>query len=472
MNNSALIVGISNYSADLGPLPAVAADVRELRNLLSSGNSRFDAASVQTISDDDGTLDHISNGVGNLFTNAKKADTIFLYLAGHGIASSGDYYYLPIDTALGNIPGTALSLQHLRDLFEKCNSERAVMWLDFCHSGGILARAGGNAADDDAIEIERAFRQVQGFGKVIMTACTNEQKAYELASHGRFTSVLLRGLGGEASDRSGEVTVNGLHDFIDRNIGTVRQRPMFFGKMTGRIVLMRSRDVQPLFPTLPANASIQDKLKQTNDAIYANIVDTAARLCMFEQWEAWTSEAISTSPAWRKEWMDNVEEFRRCVIRVVWPGTIPELERAIKTLSLYLAMALESFGKHSERKEDGWYKEVRFYKSSGWNENYHRDLAAYNEWIDEQNDFMFEATKSANWVADVVRRELNPSFFAIPGKFIVTTGPYLESGGSFMTRALEYTDEEKKAQPEAVMAKKQAVYEAQQQQIKELLDEE
>ena len=97
-----------------------------------------------------------------------------------------------------------------------------------------------------------------------------------------------------------------------------------------------------------SRVSAADKLKQANDYIYANIVDTSARLCMFEQWEAWTETALSTSPAWRREWMDNVEEFRRCVIRVVWPGTIPELERAIKTLSLNLAMALESFGKHSE----------------------------------------------------------------------------------------------------------------------------
>ncbi len=467
MSSKALIVGISDYPTVVGTLPAVAADVREMKTILSSGNSRFDAASVQTIEDGEATLGQISKGISDLFANAEKEDTIFLYIAGHGTPSGGDYYYLPVDVATANIPGTALSLQHLRTLFEKCNSERAVMWLDFCHSGGILTRGGGNSASDDATEIARAFKQVQGFGKVIMTACTNDQKAYELASHGRFTSVLLRGLSGEATDSGGEVTVNSLHDFIDRNIGTVRQRPMFFGKMTGRIVLMRSRGGQPIAPTPPAAASIQDKIKQTNDYIYANIVDSAAKLCMFEQWDAWTGEAIETNPAWRKEWMENIEEFRSRIIRVVWPGSIPELERALKTLSLNLMMALESFSKHCEPKENGWFREVRFYKTRGWNENYHTDLDAYHEWIKEQDHFILESTKSANWVAEVVRRELNPSFFAVSGKF---AGPKMR--GAFATQVPEYTDEQKRVEPEAVMAKQKSAYEAELKRHNEMLEEE
>ena len=36
----------------------------------------------------------------------------------------------------------------------------------------------------------------------------------------------------------GEVTVNSLFDYIDRQMGGDRQRPMMFGQMTGRVVLM------------------------------------------------------------------------------------------------------------------------------------------------------------------------------------------------------------------------------------------
>jgi hypothetical protein len=42
--------------------------------------------------------------------------------------------------------------------------------------------------------------------------------------------------GGASKD--GEVTVSSLYDYIDRQMGTDRQRPTMFGQMTGRVVLM------------------------------------------------------------------------------------------------------------------------------------------------------------------------------------------------------------------------------------------
>jgi hypothetical protein len=218
-----------------------------------------------------------------------------------------------------------------------------------------------------------------------------------------------------------------------------------------------------------SRVSAADKVKQANDYIYADIVDTAAKLCVFENWESWTSHPLSASPSWQKEWMDNVEELRRRIIRAVWPGTIPELERALKTLSLNLTMALKVFCEHCEMGEEGWFREVKFYKVGRWNENYDRDLAAYKEWLKEHDSFIYEATKSANWVADVVRRELNPSFFAVPGKFVVTSGPNME--GNYVTRVLEYSEEQKKAEPEAIAAKFKAVREAEQKRAKELWGE-
>ena len=79
---------------------------------------------------------------------------------------------------------------------------------------------------------------VQGQGKLIIAASTPEQKAYELGEHGLFTEALLKGLKGEAANREGEVTIKSLFDYIDKRMGSDRQRPMMFGQMTGRVVLM------------------------------------------------------------------------------------------------------------------------------------------------------------------------------------------------------------------------------------------
>ena len=80
---------------------------------------------------------------------------------------------------------------------------------------------------------------VQGQGKLIIVASTPSQSAWESAAvgHGLFTEALLSGLKGEAAHK-GEVTINSLCDYIDKRMGSDRQRPMMFGTMTGRVVLM------------------------------------------------------------------------------------------------------------------------------------------------------------------------------------------------------------------------------------------
>lgn len=53
--------------------------------------------------------------------------------------------------------------------------------------------------------------------------------------------------------------------------------------------------------------------------------------------------------------------------------------------------------------------------------------------------------KAANWLADTVRRDVNPAFFAVAGRFLLTLGPDATLG--FETHVFEYTPEEKTAQP-------------------------
>ena len=92
------------------------------------------------------------------------------------------------------------------------------------------------AEPDDEVVISRELKVVQGQGKLIIAACTPEQNAYE-RGHGLFTEALLKGLKGEAANQS-EVTINSLFDYIDKKMGSNRQRPMMFGQITGRVVLM------------------------------------------------------------------------------------------------------------------------------------------------------------------------------------------------------------------------------------------
>ncbi len=228
----ALVVGVSDYPDPADRLPAVAADVREMAKVLSSKNGTFPVQGVTVLADKQATRDKVLQALQAVFGGVA-AETVFVYLAGHGVEIGGRYYYVAHDTI---DEATGVPLAEIKALFDQTKSRRAFLWLDFCHSGGILAR-GSTSADMDAVR--RAIGVVSGHGKVIVAACTSVQSSYESSTvgHGLFTHALLRGLRGEARSAQGEVTAHSLYEFIDHQVTNPRQQPVFFGETTGRIVL-------------------------------------------------------------------------------------------------------------------------------------------------------------------------------------------------------------------------------------------
>jgi len=232
----ALVIGISDYSPPIRKLPAVANDVRDMATLLGSDKGQFPAQNVVRLTDSEATSEKVIEAIESTFAKVQSDDAVFAYMAGHGAVVGGEYYFVAHNTNVQDIPSSGVPLKKIKEVFDASPSQRAFLWLDFCHSGGIIPRDLTVEADDREV-ISRELKVVQGQGKLIIAASTPEQKAYELGAHGLFTEALLRGLKGEAANQ-GEVTVNSLYDFIDRTMGGNRQRPMMCGQMTGRVVLM------------------------------------------------------------------------------------------------------------------------------------------------------------------------------------------------------------------------------------------
>jgi uncharacterized caspase-like protein len=209
-----------------------------MAKLLSSDQGQFPSQNVQCLADGEATQKAVLGAIDSTFSNVEADDAVFAYLAGHGEVVAGEYYFIAHDTTAPGIAINGVPLKRLKAAFDSSPSQRAFLWLDFCHSGGIIPRDICVEPDDREV-ISRTLEVAQGQGKLIIAACTPSQKAYESAvvGHGLFTDALLRGLKGEAANK-GEVTINSLFDHIDKQMGSDRQRPMMFGQMTGRVVLM------------------------------------------------------------------------------------------------------------------------------------------------------------------------------------------------------------------------------------------
>ncbi len=183
-----------------------------------------------------------------------------------------------------------------------------------------------------------------------------------------------------------------------------------------------------------------DHVKLAQQAAVSSIVDAAVELCELDRWQTWTSHTLSPNQRWAKEKPDELFEFRQLVMAAIWPSGFEELQRAATTLAILLHRACEEFMEHSDLSGEH-YRVDRFYRRPAYNSNYDSDLEEFEAWQERCYTLIKDATKAANWFADVVRRDVNPMFFATKGKFLIMEGPFADL--SFRTRLLEYTEAEK-----------------------------
>lgn len=155
-----------------------------------------------------------------------------------------------------------------------------------------------------------------------------------------------------------------------------------------------------------------------------SVIDSAVDLCGLETWKEWTSWALAPDPCWSADMPDRFWDFLQRVRSAIWPEEFEELRRAATTLAILLHNAASKYLEHADISDAG-YVPHKFYKAEGrFNPNYHEDLQEYENWLQDCWRLVKEATAAANWFADVVRRDINPMFFAERGKFVVVEGPF------------------------------------------------
>lgn len=177
------------------------------------------------------------------------------------------------------------------------------------------------------------------------------------------------------------------------------------------------------------------------------IIDAAVDLCDMENWKNWASRALAAVPRLPENFPDRFFELRQRVAAAIWPLEYDELKRSTSTLAILLHHASAHFLEHAEENH-GYYFPYRFYKAGGHNSNYDKDLADFEAWLDEFYRLIKEATKAANWFAEVVRRDVNPLFLIEAGKFVVIEGPF--SDLKTYARIPEFDSEEKDSLPSAI----------------------
>ena len=105
------------------------------------------------------------------FSGVQADDAVFAYLAGHGEVVAAEYYFIAHDTTAQGIAINGVPLKKIKEAFDASLSQRAFLWLDFCHSGGIIPRASLSWTGRPRGHQPGRLEVVQGQGKLIIAAC-------------------------------------------------------------------------------------------------------------------------------------------------------------------------------------------------------------------------------------------------------------------------------------------------------------
>lgn len=284
----ALCIGVSDYNSLAPDLPGVANDVNEIATLLAGDDGSF-GSNLSIVLDSEATKSRIVEEIEAIFV-ADQNDELLVYMAGHGTEDNEHYYFVPFGSQAGHVEEWAFPLTQLKTLFDSSKAKRILVFLDFCHSGGIVPRSASSATKDMTEVLSRDITITGGTGKMIYAACTEHQSSYEhpIDEYGYFTKAVAEGLRGAAANANGEITPNLLFDFVSEQLEILKlaQMPMQHGSMSGRMILRHSSSRSP-----SANLDVQSPVIAAQELL----VNDSDTVCMVGEFFFETSGITRTN---------------------------------------------------------------------------------------------------------------------------------------------------------------------------------
>jgi WD40 repeat protein len=197
-----LAVGINKYRYPGINLSYSRADAEGMLEFYRKQEGRiFERVYATALFDEEATRAKILDA---LKQPARPEDVAIIYLAGHGEAFSGKYYFLPYD--LADITDEAImksgvSQEEIISAVRACPATKVLLILDSCKSGTLAVTMRG-------LEEKRAVMLLSKTAGVhVLAATAEEQSAAELAQfgHGLFTYEILDGLSGKADENGDRI---------------------------------------------------------------------------------------------------------------------------------------------------------------------------------------------------------------------------------------------------------------------------
>jgi WD40 repeat protein len=221
-----LSVGINKYLNAAYNLNYAQPDAQSFTEKLKlNGKNIFKSINPIEIYDENATKENIITAFKSIVSRAKPEDVFLFYYAGHGTLdeqNNDEYYLVPSDVTklygdAKQLQTKGLSASELRGLLTQVKSQKQIILMDACHSGGALKSLNVRAAAMD----EKAIVQLARSSGVVMIASSGSKQfatEFDELKHGVFTYALLEALDGKADNGDKKLTVNELKFFMEERV--------------------------------------------------------------------------------------------------------------------------------------------------------------------------------------------------------------------------------------------------------------
>lgn len=162
--------------------------------------------------------------------------------------------------------------------------------------------------------------------------------------------------------------------------------------------------------------ALEDKSEFDNMS-YEAIVVYIEMMLDFETWDQWTSYLLSADgPMLSVNMQESIEEIKQYILSRVWVGRYADLEESIKEFRRVLIDFNDVFHRHSEQKGE-WFITQKFYKVKPYDHVIaDKLLVDYKMHLQLVNNLVYEMTRSANRICDLMRKYVDPLYRFADGK--------------------------------------------------------
>ena len=209
----AIVIGVGSHQfASYIDVPISVTDAKAVVQVLQDPKvCGYPPGQVTLLHDNNATKGAILAAIRALVEDTKAEDTVFFFYCGHGaLGNDGNYYLVSHDAKIDGsrvVAGTGLSESELLEQLRAIKAKRLLMVINSCFSGNISPTL---AIDDQGLEASGLPEDTAnallgtGQGRILITACREDQKSYIGAGDlSIFTQALVDGLRGRGVNNSG-----------------------------------------------------------------------------------------------------------------------------------------------------------------------------------------------------------------------------------------------------------------------------